>query len=137
AVLAHDIRNHLVPMRGRAQMIRRRAAREARSADLLDAAALDASIDRLAELVTDVLDATRLQRGLLALQRQTFDIMELTHAIARSMRTPDVAVSVRASAPRVAVCGDVARLRQALENLVANAVRHAPIGTTVVITVTS
>jgi DNA-binding CsgD family transcriptional regulator len=63
-VLAHDLRDHLAPIRGRVDMLQRRAAREEDALDLRDTAELRKSVDYLSRLVSDLLDVVRIDQGL-------------------------------------------------------------------------
>jgi two-component system, OmpR family, sensor kinase len=135
-IAAHDIRNYLTPMRGRTALLSRRATRAHRHADIRDFAALDRSIERLSLLVGNVLDTARLGAGLFSIRPQPVDIVELASQTAETMQNGAVNIRVEATTARVTVSVDPERVRQALENLVANAVRYSPDSGTVVIGVT-
>ena len=66
-VLAHDFRNLLTPVRGRLDLMARRARREGLERYLSDAQEVVRSLDRLNRLVHDLLDTARLKQGLLEL----------------------------------------------------------------------
>jgi two-component system OmpR family sensor kinase len=65
AILAHDLRNHLSPIRGRVDLLQRWATRHHESTPLRYTEELSRSIDRLTRLVNELLDSARLQSGLL------------------------------------------------------------------------
>src|SRR6267143_5773132 len=54
-VLAHDLRNHLTPLQGRLDLIRRRAMREGRGEYLRDSEHAVRTVDRLRRLIDDLL----------------------------------------------------------------------------------
>ena len=60
SIAVHDMRNYLTPMRMRADLLLRRAAREHREADIRDLAALDKAIERLHLLVSNLVEGARL-----------------------------------------------------------------------------
>src|SRR4051794_11403027 len=64
AILAHDLRNHLAPIKGRLQLMQRSAARERQEAAQHHVAEIARGIDRLGHLISDLLDSTRLDQGL-------------------------------------------------------------------------
>ena len=70
ATLAHDLGNLLVPAKGRVDLIQRRARREDRQRDLRDVGEAGRAVDRVVSLVADLLDSSRLEQGLVALNRQ-------------------------------------------------------------------
>ena len=91
--------------------------------------------ERLGELVTDLLDLSRVESGAIALQRQTFAVGDfLRDAVGHSAAARRTAtVSVRVSPPALTAVADPARLRQVVVNLVDNAIRHSPPGGTVTV----
>lgn len=133
-VLAHDVGNYLAPLRARVELIRRRADRAKAADDQRDAEAALASIDGLARLTADLLDASRLDQGLFTLRVQPLDVMRLVEEVVEAARTPANPFQVRGPEEFVLI-GDPDRLRQALANLVANALKHSPPGGAVTVEV--
>ncbi len=125
ATLAHDLGNLLAPVKGRLQLLQRRAIREERARDADDGAAALLAVDRLIALMRDLLDSSRLEQGLFALERQPDDLAELVRATAAALATPETAIAVD-TPDEVIVVMDASRIRQALENLLVNACKHAP-----------
>jgi signal transduction histidine kinase len=134
--LAHDLNNLLTPIQGRAAMIRRRATHEGRQRDLADIESLTGGLRRLQELVEDLLDVERLEHGLFTMAAQELDMDELVRATVAALETQDtpIEVTTRAAQP-LTVLGDPRRLRQALENLLANGQKHSPKGVAVAVAV--
>jgi signal transduction histidine kinase len=126
-VLAHDLRNHLSPLANRIELMRLRAEREHRTADLHDVEGARLAMKRLARLISDLLDVERIEQGIFSLQLQPVDLMALLHETARLLSCPEVGVEV-SGPPTLVVTGDADRLRQALENLIGNAIKHTPPG---------
>jgi signal transduction histidine kinase len=129
-ILAHDFRNLLSPIAGRIALLRRRAERESREADRRDVEAAERSLRALTKLVENLLDVARIDRGLLELRREPLDLVAAAREVAGSVAMPDREVVVR-GAGRLVVSADPARFRQALENLLSNAVRYTPAGASV------
>ena len=134
AALAHDLRSPLQAVSGRLGMLRSRARREGHDRNLEDAEAGLGALARVERMIVDLLDANRLEQGLFALSPQPVDLCVLVTETAELLQTDATPVAVRGPEEVPAVV-DTERVRQALENLLANAVRHAPQGTPVEVTV--
>lgn len=79
--------------------------------------------ERLSELVTELLDLSKVEAGAITLQISRFDVEDfLRDAVEHT------AVEVVVDPPGVTAAADPARLRQVVVNLVDNATRHSPPG---------
>ncbi|MFN3003692.1 HAMP domain-containing sensor histidine kinase [Mycolicibacterium wolinskyi] len=89
-----------------------------------------AQTERLGELVTNLLDLSRVEGGVIPLQFRRFAVEDfLRDAVEHaSLSAGEVKVSVRVSPPSLKAVADPARLRQVVVNLVDNAIRHSPPG---------
>jgi two-component system sensor histidine kinase BaeS len=87
---------------------------------------------KLERIVGDLLDLARLEGGGLTLTCGEVPVAQLFRRVAdrheREMLEKQVALETAVAADMPAVWGDAARLEQALQNLVANALRHTPEG---------
>lgn len=89
-----------------------------------------AQTERLGELVTNLLDLSRVEGGVIPLQFSRFAVEDfLRDAVEHaSLSAGEVEVTVRVSPPSLKAVADPARLRQVVVNLVDNAIRHSPPG---------
>lgn len=128
AVLAHELRNYLSPLELRVELLRMRARAAARDDDLQDLEAVGKSVARLGLVVSDILEAARLDRGLFHLAPQLVDLGALVREVALPLATPARPVRVTLQeGDTINVMGDEARLRQCIGNVVANAVQVSPV----------
>ena len=136
-VLAHDLRNYLAPLSLRLEAVRLRAGREGRDADADDVALALRSVKRLADLVGEILDVARIDRGLFQMRLERVDLGALVSGAAAALSDPEhsVQATLQSGAPQF-VFGDAARLRQCVDNLIANAVQQSPRGSAVAVFVT-
>lgn len=134
-VLAHDLGNYLTPLRGRIDLIKRRARREERERDEHDADAASHALLRAQRLVSDLLDTSRLDRGVFALEVETVDLIALVRDTAEMMQTPEAPIQVNEPDEGISLDGDGERIRRILENLVSNAIKYSPEEAPIVVTV--
>ncbi|MCW2849393.1 MAG: histidine kinase [Marmoricola sp.] len=89
--------------------------------------------ERLSDLVGDLLDLSRVDAGVVALDRTDVPVAELAAlAVAEARATMrQVGFDVRVEPPELVVEADPSRLHQLLANLLDNAARHSPSGGTV------
>jgi signal transduction histidine kinase len=129
AGVAHDLRNPLSALKMGLMLDREDLTR----ADMRRIWTItQRQVNVLERMIGDLLDATRIQGGQLQLQRTTCDLGTLAQDVADlygSLESHRVAVTL--SPEPVLVDGDPARLAQVLNNLVSNAVKYSPAGTTV------
>ncbi len=127
AVVAHDLRNYLAPLRGRLDLLRRRAGRAGHDDYVRDAAGAITTLDRLTKLVDELLDAERLDRGLLSLHLEAVDLVVMIKEIRDRFLGDEIRIDLQVP-DELWVSADPQRIRQCLENIVANAVKHSPVG---------
>lgn len=86
--------------------------------------------ERLGELVTNLLDLSRVEGGAIPLQISRFDVDAFLHEAVEhvSVSATDMPVTVKVTPPGLKAVADPARLRQVVVNLVDNALRHSPAG---------
>src|SRR5581483_932177 len=115
---------YLTPLKGRIELLRRRAQREKQDLLARELEAIDQTAMRLDRLVSDLLDAERLKQGIFALHSQKVDLVELVEEVVPIWSTPDHPIHVQA--PEHVMAGvDPDRIQQVVENLLSNATTHA------------
>ncbi|RFS85111.1 sensor histidine kinase KdpD [Actinomadura spongiicola] len=101
-------------------------------AELLDTARQ--SLDRLDRLVANLLDMSRLQAGVLGIAAQPLALDEIMPRALDDAGAAGGEVTVRLDPALPEVTADPALLERVLVNLIANALRHSPPGTPVLVT---
>jgi len=130
AMLAHELRNPLAPMRNALEAFRLVLPPDPQLAQLRDI--LDRQVRQLTRMVDDLLDVTRITIGKVRLRRER---MSLVAAVERAVETVQPVVAARRHrldferppAP-VWVQGDDVRLTQVVANLLGNAAKYTPEG---------
>lgn len=90
-------------------------------------------VERLGRLVTQLLDLSRLESGVVPLDRSEFRVEPLlTHAVREQrLHEPVVDLAIDIDPIDLTADGDPERVHQVVANLLENAVRHSPVGGTV------
>ena len=129
---SHELRTPLTNLRGTVEVALRRPREAADYRETLEDC--HAEIERLCRLVEELLVLSRADVGQLAMRSVPCDLTALAGAAVRAYAAraeqAGVVLTLDAAAP-APVRGDADRLRGILDNLLDNAVRHAPRGTPV------
>ena len=130
AMLAHELRNPLAPMRHSVALLERMA--DLPAAGRSSTATLTRQIDHMVRLVDDLLELGRVTRGTIQLRRRRVSLEEIVDSALEVVRP-----ELERCGHRLAVdlsCGDAmlevdaTRIAQVLSNLLGNAVKYTPPG---------
>jgi two-component system CheB/CheR fusion protein len=135
AILAHELRNPLTPIRMSAQLLRRNA----KEADVKQLDMIERQIQRLVRLVDDLLDIARIERDHVELRKEPVDLVSVVNqAIETSRHHLDARrhrLSLSVPSDPVRVMGDPIRLEQVASNLLDNAAKYTDVGGEIVVAV--
>jgi two-component system CheB/CheR fusion protein len=130
AMLAHELRNPLAPLRDALHVFRRLAPADPELA--WAGGVLDRQVQQLGRLVDDLLDVSRITRGMIELRKEVIDLAEV---VGRAVETSRPLVDARRQQLTVALPdapvyleADPTRLAQVLANLLNNAAKYTPEG---------
>ncbi len=137
AMLAHELRNPLAPIKHAVQLLRR-AADDGSAPKLYDM--IERQTRRLVRLVDELLDVARITRGLIELQLEPVDIGALIQlaAAANRSRAEERKQTLTITLPEapVWVSGDPVRLEQVISNLIDNSSKYSAGGGSIALTLT-
>jgi PAS domain S-box-containing protein len=135
SIISHELRTPVALIKGFVGTLRRDDAR-------WDPAIVDESLevieeeaDRLAKLIDDLLDASRLQAGVLSLSRSEVALGDLAQRLADRFATQSERHSFEVDFPEAfpLIYADEGRITQVLSNLLSNAVNYSPDGCKVIV----
>lgn len=122
AMLGHELRNPLAPLRSALDMLQRSDFSSERQTMF---ARMGRQVDRMTRLVDDLLDVSRVARGVLQMRKEKLDIVRLVQSAVEDYRESfaDAKLQPYLDLPTrpVWVNGDATRLFQVLANLLRNA----------------
>ncbi|WP_343639792.1 ATP-binding protein [Roseateles sp.] len=129
ATLAHELRNPLAPIRNAVHLLGA-ADREGRFVQIRDL--LERQVNHMVRLVDDLLEVSRISRGLITLRHEPVSLSNIADAAVESSH-PLVdrehhKLTLRFDGPAPWVQGDPVRLTQLLVNLLNNAARYTDPG---------
>jgi PAS domain S-box-containing protein len=130
AILAHELRNPLAPVRTAVEILRRVRDEEPRQQRAREV--IDRQIGHMARLIDDLLDISRIARGKLNLQLERCDLAAVTRDTAEDYRdsvdASGLSLHVDVGGQPLWVEGDPVRLAQMVSNLLSNAIRFTEPG---------
>jgi CheY-like chemotaxis protein len=128
AMLSHELRNPLAPIRNAVELVRRIAPSDPRLVWARDV--VDRQVTHMAQLVDDLLDVSRITQGKISLRKET---LELDKVVAHALETAKPLIESRGHSLEVTLpegpvwmSGDFARLAQVVANLLNNAAKYTP-----------
>lgn len=134
AIAAHDLKNPLAAIRGFSQMIEMRLREGEIHQPREWAERIAETTNSLLHIVENLLARASIGQDGFRLQTEVFDLRELLNKTCQlnSLAATRKGIAMAITAPvAVSVKGDRVRLCEALDNLVNNAVKYSPIGSTI------
>lgn len=128
SVVSHELKTPVALIKGYSNTLRRQDARwdEKTTRDSLQV--IEEESDRLAELIDNLLDASRVQAGTFRLMLVELDIDQLVIKVVEKFKTQTRSQKLVADVPAdlPLVHADEVRITQVLNNLISNAIKYSP-----------
>jgi two-component system phosphate regulon sensor histidine kinase PhoR len=137
STLSHELRTPLTSIKAYAATLRREDVDFDRETQREFLSIIEGEADRLARLIKDLLETSRAESGRLQLRMTEVDISALAERVLEKMR-PQAGSHHLRLAPRegtVPVRADPDRMEQVITNLLDNALKYSPPGSTVTLSV--
>jgi PAS domain S-box-containing protein len=130
AVLAHELRNPLAPIRNAVHFLKVKASADVSATSAYDI--IDRQTTHLTRLVDDLLEVSRITGGRIQLQQSPVNLsVVITNAVDACAPLIDAArqqLTVKIDGEHLSVMGDLVRLSQVITNLLNNANKYTPAG---------
>ncbi len=137
--VSHDLRTPLTSIKVAAGLLAEQRQEVADPAERSLLAALRRNTERLEKLIDEILDAARLQSGAIRLHLEPLDVRGLLREVALSIKpmldSRDQRVELVLPDSPATAWVDRRRIEQVVANLLANANKYSPKGSTIVVTV--
>ncbi len=125
-MVSHELKTPVTSIKAYAQVLQHRFAKQGdeRSASLLGK--MDGQLDKLTNLIKDLLDITRIDAGKLQYNEERFDFNQLVLEIVEEMQRTTDHMLVLHLAKAVNILADRDRIGQILINFISNAIKYSP-----------
>lgn len=137
--ISHELRTPLTSIKAYSETLLTRHDRMPPEMRLDCLSIIDSESDRLARLLDDLLDFSRMEAGKLKFKKEWIDIQQLVISTIEEMKmqTSKHNIQVTLQNPPQRIMADRDRIKQSLINLVSNAIKYSPLGGNIVCTVES
>lgn len=133
---SHELKTPVTTIKGYVQLLRGMHSHE-KDPFLSDSlVTLDKQVSKLTRLITDLLDATRMETGKLQINKEVFRLSEVITGLVKDTRSVSPACNIvlhQQADPQV--FADKDRITQVFSNLLDNAIKYSPAGSEISITV--
>lgn len=132
---SHELKTPLASIKGFAELLHRRLAKEGLEQHLSYVARIDQNIDMMTRLINDLLDVTRIRSGKLEFYDKFFDFdslcAEVKDQLSKAKTTHKI---IKKGKVGLSMLADPIRIKQVLNNILTNAVKFSPEADKVIMT---
>lgn len=132
--VSHELRTPLASIKGLAELLIDGALKEDRAEEFLDS--INKEVDRLTRLVKDLLDLSKMESGMVKMEKHPVNMEDLTTQVLKRL-TPQatkkqilIIADIKCNTPAYA---NMDRVQQVLINLIDNAMRYTPEGEKIIV----
>lgn len=131
-MVSHELKTPLTSMKGYIQMLQLKASREedGYKAGILEKA--DKQVNKMTTMINGFLNISRLESGQMHINKQSFDLKDLVREMEEEIIATNVSHKiVFAPVETTWIIGDRDKLGQVVNNLITNAIKYSPLGSTI------
>lgn len=132
SIVAHELRTPMTSIKGYTDLLLQGAVGGVNDGQQHFLQIVKANVDRLSDLVSDLLDTARIEAGRIKLERAPLQITEIVHevceSIAETIKERGLTLTVEEASSMPTILADRNRVIQILMNLLSNAYRYTPSG---------
>lgn len=127
SVASHELRTPVTSLKVYTEVLQRQVDKRGDEATSRALGKMNAQIDKLSALISDLLDVSKIESGKLALRPEHVDLGELVVEVVETIQATAVKhrIEVEGEAPKP-VWADRDRIGQVLNNLLTNAIKYSP-----------
>src|SRR6266566_7533397 len=138
SMASHELKTPVTSLKGFTHLLRRRLAKQGDGQALHFLDRIEAQLNKLTKLISDLLDVTKMQTGKLEFREERFSLDELVRETLENLQGTTETHRFRLEEVRNAqVFGDKDRLGQVLINLLTNAIKYSPQADAIIVRVST
>jgi PAS domain S-box-containing protein len=130
AMIAHDLRTPLTAVLGQVQRLQRQFARDGKAESGPDSGleSISRAARRIATMIDELLETSRLESGVVPLNRAPIDLSALVAQVTKEVTPLDAGnrVTLQNSEPAIVAFADAERIQRVVANLLSNALKYSP-----------
>ena len=127
SIASHELKTPITSVKAYTQILGQRFLKAADMKSVELVGKMDTQLDKLTNLIGDLLDITKIEAGRIQFHEKIFDFNELIEETVEELRpTTEKHRIVKVLQPGIAVYGDRDRLGQVLTNYITNAIKYSP-----------
>lgn len=126
-IASHELKTPVTSIKAYTQVLEKILTKKGESREALMIGKMDGQINRLTNLISDLLDVTKINSGKLQFNNSEFEFNPLLEDLIEDLqRTTDRHTLVKKFDRNVVVFGDQERIGQVVSNLITNAIKYSP-----------
>lgn len=127
AIASHELKTPVTSIKAYSQVLEAMFRKEGSERQAAMVSKMGSQIDRLTNLISDLLDVTKIQSGRLQFNETYFDLNTLVHELVEDVQRTTVKHKINIEATQLPdICADRERIGQVIINLLTNAIKYSP-----------
>jgi PAS domain S-box-containing protein len=127
SIASHELKTPLTSIKVFTQLLQKRLVGQSDKAVEHHIERMGIQINKITNLVEDLLDISKIESGKLQLKMKEFELNDLVNQIIEDFRyTTDIQIIVKEMGQDSKIYGDTDRLGQVITNLLSNAIKYSP-----------
>ncbi len=127
SIASHELKTPLTTIKGFVQLLERMIPENSSEKFVTTLGKVSVYVDRLNNLISELLDTSKIQSGNIEIHKEPFDIDKLIKDTVENLAlaTPEYKINI-ISNTKADILGDELQISQVINNLVSNAIKYSP-----------